>query len=335
MLLLTPSLPKTSRDNPANLPNAEAAMAPLLWTLSVAVLEPQHRAAQLLSPSSALGPGSAAPPPLRWLHCPRCGQSFAVTFLRYGCPHCADNITKYIQSRNAQGDKKVYQAEELYMTEECCNSNRLFQGQKHPRGHMPVRKKDLGHLVFMLRDPVQRMLSHHLHFKKKKPLKTFLKSPSSYACMTAMLVGKNCFTHKKIELDDDAVKEAVRLVESHEDTPFVGIAEYWEQSIALFHATFLGDDSQPRPEELENLHPTSGNGTSSQYEVPDGLVDPVDQAVYDAALRRFRADAARHAARLRMRLAHLSERRHGDVVADVGSVHSRARHARRGSQGLL
>ena len=49
---------------------------------------------------------------LRWLHCPRCGQSFAVTFLRYGCPACADNITKFIESRSGMGDKKVYEAEE-------------------------------------------------------------------------------------------------------------------------------------------------------------------------------------------------------------------------------
>jgi hypothetical protein len=233
---------------------------------------------------------------LRWLHCPRCGQSFAVTFLRYGCPACADNITEFIERRSGAGDKKVVEAEELYMTEACCDRKRLFEGSNHPRGHMPVRSEDLGHLAYMVRDPVQRMLSHHTHFRAKMPLRKFLETESSHGCQAAMLSGNNCFRHKKIALSDQKVKDAVRLIESHADMPFVGVAEYWNASIALFHATFEGDQTI-HPEELENLHPShhSSHKADTEYAVPKGLSDPVDQAVYDAALRRFRADAARHA----------------------------------------
>ena len=253
---------------------------------------------------SALHPGTlgkARPSmALRWLHCPRCGQSFAVTFLRYGCPACANNVTEFIANRSGAGDKKVYQAEERYMTEECCDRQRLFEGSKHPRGHMPVRSEDLGHLAFMARDPVQRMLSHHEHFNAKMPLEKFLKADSSYGCQASMLSGNNCFRHNLMAPSDQAVKQAVRLVESHSDMPFVGVAEYWNASIALFHATFEGDETI-RPEELENLHPshhTSGD-RGTEYAVPKGVADPVDQAVYDAALIRFRADAATHAANAR------------------------------------
>ena len=237
---------------------------------------------------------------LRWLHCPRCGQSFAVTFLRYGCPACADNITKFIESRSGMGDKKVYEAEEKFMTEACCDRSRLFQGSKHPRGHMPVRKEDLGHLAFMARDPVQRMMSHHQHFNPRLPLRKFLNSNSSHGCQVAMLTGDNCFHHELIGHHDQKVKDAVRLVESHSDMPFVGIAEYWNASIALFHATFEGDESI-RPEELENLHPSHHESVEPGEDrvVPKGVADHVDQAVYDAALRRFRADAARHASNAR------------------------------------
>ena len=42
-------------------------------------------------------------------------------------------------------------------------------------------------------------------------------------------------------------------------------------------------------------------GKRKGYEVPDGLADPIDQALYDAAMRRFRADAALHAASARLR----------------------------------
>ena len=237
---------------------------------------------------------------LRWLHCPRCGQSFAVTFLRYGCPACADNITKFIESRSGMGDKKVYEAEEKFMTEACCDRTRLFEGSKHPKGHRPVRKEDLGHLAFMARDPVQRMISHHQHFNSKMPIRKFLNTDSSHGCQVSMLTGDNCFRHDLIAPKDQKVKEAVRLIESHSDMPFVGIAEYWNASIALFHATFEGDESV-RPEELENLHPSHHESVDPGEDrvVPKGVADPVDQAVYDAALRRFRADAARHASNAR------------------------------------
>ena len=55
----------------------------------------------------------------------------------------------------------------------------------------------------------------------------------------------------------------------------------------------------PRPTAAARF--TRGRRARRAYEVPEGLADPADQAVYDAALERFLTDAATHAEALRRR----------------------------------
>lgn len=66
--------------------------------------------------------------------------------------------------------------------------------------------------------------------------------------MTKMLLGITC--GHMVKLTEEDVTEAIRRI--HEDLAFVGIVEYWDQSICLFHRMFGGaiDES-----ELKNLRP--------------------------------------------------------------------------------
>ena len=94
------------------------------------------------------------------------------------------------------------------------------------------------------------------------------------------------------------------MVQDERIVPFVGILEYWDASVALFHAKFFGDHTID-PRELENIHPTRPTGPGSEGEADSdepafrNITGAADQAVYDAALLRFKKEAALHAAQAR------------------------------------
>ena len=251
--------------------------------------------------------------PLRWLHIPRCGSTFALPFMKYACPRCADNITSFIRSAGKEDGKTrfVREAEKRFFNDSCCVRERLLHGYEHTGHHMANATTDIGHLVTMLRDPVQRIMSHHAHFDKDRPLDEFLKKQWMFGCQASMLLGyrngtdssrgrgedsMTCPYHDET-LTDELVRRAVQMVEDPRQTPFVGIVEHWNRSIALFNAKAYGDETVA-PEDLENMHASSGSNRT-EYEPPMGLSDPVDQAVYDAALRRFERETASHAASAR------------------------------------
>ena len=260
---------------------------------------------------------------LRWVHIPKCGQSFAITFYKYACPSCADNFTEYLTGSDSP--TKVLEAQRKWQTNKCCDSSRLFEGGRAPMGHVPARPTDRGHLVTMLRDPKQRMISHYEYFSKKdkstgepvQNISEWLKDQDNYALQTRMLGGAcpgnsgggaasevdllasaeqtiGCSSHDSCGDPNATIDCVVNLVQDPEAMPFVGLLEYWDASIALFHAIMYGDDSID-PEELENIHPT----VPSLHEVPDGMSDPIDQQLYDAAFARFHKETQMHAANAR------------------------------------
>ena len=253
-------------------------------------------------------PFAATDVPLRWIHIPRCGSSFALPFMKYACPMCADNISSFINS-TSQDDQDsleghlVGKVQKRFYNDSCCVPQRLLHGYEPTAHHMANMTTDVGHLVTMLRDPVQRIMSHHAHFDADKPLDEFLKKEWMFGCQASMLLGYSESTNSSVcpyhnaTLTESLVKRAVNMVEDPKQTPFIGIVEHWERSIALFNAKAYGDETVDS-EDLENVHASLGS-SRTEYKPPKGLSDPVDQAVYDAALRRFEKETASHAANAR------------------------------------
>jgi hypothetical protein len=90
-------------------------------------------------------------------------------------------------------------------------------------------------------------------------------------------------TKKRPTLRDAA--RAVAMVEGT-DAAFVGILEDFSISILLFHCLFM-PNQRPRSQQLKNIHPTVYTKISASAVVPD---DPIDNALYAAAKKRFKRD---------------------------------------------
>ena len=245
---------------------------------------------------------------LDWLHIPRCGSSFALPFMKYACPKCAEEISSFITSKtegSGHNDKQiVLKAQNRFFNDGCCVRQRLARGYQRTAHRKGSPSIEIGHMITMLRDPVQRIMSHHTHFDADKPLDEFLKKEWMFGCQASMLLGYSNGTESRgpcpyhnATLTESLVKRAVNMVEDPKQTPFIGIVEHWERSIALFNAKAYGDETVD-PEDLVDLHASSGS-SRTEYKPPKGLSDPVDQAVYDAALRRFEKETASHAANAR------------------------------------
>ena len=73
---------------------------------------------------------------------------------------------------------------------------------------------------------------------------------------------------------------------------FVGITEYWDLTVCLWHTRFGGADLPYFADEFHNTRPGSGPKDSSggyDTSVLHGFVDSSDRPLYAAALRLFNA----------------------------------------------
>ena len=163
------------------------------------------------TPERALQPAGASTAPLRWVHVrlspspsrasllslshrspraltpqiPKCGQSFALTFYAYACPACAKDITDQLlaygetSAKGFSGDDgqagEVSHIIEDAQLRGCCDPSRLLEGAQSPIGHVPAGYRDLGHIVVMLRDPVQRLMSHCIPLPRLERWPSFLR----------------------------------------------------------------------------------------------------------------------------------------------------------------
>ena len=123
--------------------------------------------------------------------------------------------------------------------------------------------------------------------------------PGVSGCATKMLLGWQCASQHQLTSADS--RRALATLGSF---AFVGLLEYWAQSVCIFHALFLGA-SPPDAAELAVTHAgirriAAAGGAGRQvarfrYDEHQlhGFVDAHDEAVYRAAKARFRADAKR------------------------------------------
>ena len=261
--------------------------------------------------------------PLRWLHFPKCGATFAVSILSYTCSeHLPAWHIAGMALRGGQIDVRMaraLRARHRYHGSRC--SGRLLLPF---HGHSPVpsmRRAGYGpELVAMFRKPAQRLISafldnYHawglppkvrLSLKGRAPtIAAFARFPGIAGCMAKMLAGHQCAA--QVELRDGKVlRQALATLRSPR-VAFVGLVEEWEASVCLFHKMLPGN-TRPLAAEFRQLGhsvnsrralrwlpPSSAPGQYNES-VLEGFIDEADEAVYAEARRIFRRNVARFGA---------------------------------------
>lgn len=206
-----------------------------------------------------------------------------------------------------------------------------FAGLITPEGfHEPLRwtakdpHRDVGGVVAIFRRPMQRLLSARSYMRRHRhccgadwgltrkrreqaraaaSARTFALLPGMRGCQTKMVLGYRCCDVAG-GLIAGRIPRAVEFIERR--MAFVGLLEQWERSVCLFHARFGGPLFAA---ELMDMRPTASasGGSATQYNESelDGVVDEADQAVYEAAVRRFERDVGEHAADVAHCLHHI------------------------------
>jgi hypothetical protein len=98
--------------------------------------------------------------------------------------------------------------------------------------------------------PAESKKIHAGNLKGLKTLEDFASYPGIAGCQTKMIVGQPCAAFYNVSLAD--VVEAKRRIT--EDFAFVGIVDYWEESVCLFHRMY---GAPIHEHEFLNLRPTT------------------------------------------------------------------------------
>lgn len=250
-----------------------------------------------------------------WIHFPKAGTSFANTILHYCCPGLAGDTAIPSFSSLSETQKLIYTGSlvELFLVEQNIGSDGKlslssekcrrdsYRSDRQITSHFPVASNsaNLSGAVAMFRNPITRILSafhHNLHSfrmgpgsnrkmrNKVKSVEDFANWPGISGCQTKMMLGQFCgksFTKHVPDVPQEKIKEAVEKVKKFS---FVGLTEYWNLSICLFHAQFGGEISST---EFENSRMGVYTHTQSSTDDIKDVKDSVDEVIYKEALRVF------------------------------------------------
>eukprot|EP00927_Polykrikos_kofoidii_P033064 TRINITY_DN27_c0_g2_i2.p1 TRINITY_DN27_c0_g2~~TRINITY_DN27_c0_g2_i2.p1 ORF type:complete len:658 (+),score=63.26 TRINITY_DN27_c0_g2_i2:99-1976(+) len=245
--------------------------------------------------------------PIVYLHVPRTGSGFATVIAHHAC------------GRDLPEDISVMEPSEFMDSwGQHCNRSKFGRFQS---GHDPLpisARSAMEHVVVMMRDPSERVLSgyfHDLHdclyLRQKYNCRAFgqngqlmcdgdtetvdglfvrdttVISPLDYGrcvenCTANMLTGNQCGQSGPVD-----VVSAVRLID---DLGFVGLTDEWALSLCLWHKRFGG---QLMPVEVNNMRvgvisaATGGFGHYDRHALLGHWRPKADGLVFEAAVRRF------------------------------------------------
>ena len=268
--------------------------------------------------------------PVRWLHIPKCGATFALTVIRHACLEMATWHAVYMALRGGRVDIRFSHA---VGARHASHGTRCSGRLGLPfAGHRPVLPRDTA-VVAIFRRPAQRVISAFLDnyhawglpggeratMKAASPtIRAFARYPGIAGCMAKMLAGRNCAARLQGADEAAVLERALRFLRS-DRISFVGLAERWHASICLFHRT-LGGGSLPVAAEFRQL----GHSRNSRREhvnpyllvdngvynesLLGGFVDRLDETVYAEATRIFERNLKRcsHECSLRQPVALMS-----------------------------
>jgi len=245
---------------------------------------------------------------IQWLHIPKAGTSFIGTIWGYACGRGDLPLDLNVDPKAAPDCLSCYDFAlmDRYPKDMFCASGILhaeFQTQHQP---MTSAVMDQGaNAIGMFRKPAQRLISAYIDgyhtqgfsdetyasLRKQcdgQSVACFARYPGVAGCTTRMLTGKRC-------ADDPAsypegmpshIERVPDAIEALNKMKFVGITEEWDESVCLFHLMFGG---VLYSDEFHDVHqgPRDRSNTWDESELA-GFVDEADEAIYDAALLRFR-----------------------------------------------
>lgn len=238
---------------------------------------------------AAATPTLRAAEPLKFLHIPKCGTSF-LNAIVHTPSLCPDLDWRY--EVNSDVLSKSFEKDFWHECPQVCNQSR-FECNSASQTHEGIGSSYSsykGHLITMMRQPEQRVLSAY-HDARFDHGASRYPNVSAYAEGVAGLVTCQLTGAKSVdpvpqcgELQKaDALAAAKRL---REGFVFVGIMEEWDMSMCLFHKIFGGHCWHS---DFENSRPTDPEDTSP-YNVSEleGFRDELDGLVYEEAKRIFR-----------------------------------------------
>ena len=246
--------------------------------------------------------------PVQWIHVPKTGTSFANTVYRAACDElptwAAISVVRSEQTvGGALKGKLVPYFETCFPTK--TQSCRLHGGTELSYGHNHLSKSFAPQsvaYVTMLRDPIARLISgyhHDMHnctpctteHSRTRPA-CCVKSGSTRTTLveyTAIVAG--IYTSY---FGSGSVSSAASRIDQFS---FVGLVEYWDLSICLYHYKFGG----PRPSKAEfgNVRPGNYSGSADEAAslrrvLPEHAVANArmveDYEIYSAGASKFWSD---------------------------------------------
>ena len=240
-----------------------------------------------------------------WWHPQNCGDHFAMTLLRYGCPGLPDDASlpaAYTAADGVPVRTKVVSDFKARYYESCRgvalddNRARIGVERRSRDGGEQLEwswQQRKGNFIVLLRDPRQRLLSHLAALTRQR-LKRRRPPTSNLARMTAeRTVFARGLTADMEKADDQARRWTAAVDRLETGFAFVGIAERWSQSVCLFHSLF-GGDCLPSEMTPQTTHTPDAlgylNSNGWNISVDDPWWQPAnfpDVAVYAAAVRWF------------------------------------------------
>eukprot|EP00043_Microstomoeca_roanoka_P020477 m.250022 g.250022 ORF g.250022 m.250022 type:complete len:319 (-) comp17172_c0_seq4:48-1004(-) len=220
---------------------------------------------------------------MRWLHFPKAGTSFGTLLAHYACPGIPSDAAP--GREDSPNFNYMVAFVKKYMNHTTCDG---FVTLRSPAGHHPLTREEQmqGNLVALFRDPRHRDFSgwrvHGTRGTEFHPYDLHDYVEMHRACQIRMMLGLECNTIKNMkELyftpTPKQVKFASELL-SHAFA-FVGLTDYWNESVCLFHAMFGGDIT---PKEMLNVRPGVANLPEEKPSAMDIDVkeDPYDWDIY-------------------------------------------------------
>jgi hypothetical protein len=246
--------------------------------------------------------------PIYYLHIPEAGSGFATTLAHHACSGRIHDNVSVIEPREFFNE----------WSRVCDHTNFMrFQSGHDPLDN--IDESDMQHVVMMVREPAQRILSGYYnglqdcwYLRRKYECRTsnisdrtkcngdtqtehgfYMRDPNTIVpveygqcvenCTANMLTGRFCGDQGAVNID--------RAVEVIDKVGFVGLAHEWALSVCLWHKRFGG---AVLPVELANLRPgivyKESFSKFVQYD-EDMLLGEwrptADNFVYKAAVRRF------------------------------------------------
>lgn len=219
--------------------------------------------------------------PLRWLHFPKAGQSLRTALVRAACGERVGNATF---GAAGTAELRVRCCPDACARLACPDLDaRTFFAHKPLAAGEAATKR----VVAMFREPRARILSayhdgRHAYGRAAKDLGTA--SPREFAaaaglsgCATKMVLGYKC-----AESVDPALLDVDRAVARLRNFAFVGLTARWAESLALWHATLGGATL------ASELYDTHHGGRRHDVGVLGAYADPLDDALYDAAVAIYK-----------------------------------------------